>query len=142
MCHRLDLEPRLVMPGPALSPSDLLLLKLQIVQLNQKDVTDALALLVQHEPKMQDAAHTLSSVYIARLCARDWGWYTTLSDNLRTVRERAPSILPAEKAAVVQGRIDTLLAAMAGAEKPLAWQLRDKVGRRKVWYQLPEEVER
>jgi hypothetical protein len=143
MCHKLDLEPRFSLPGPALPPADLLLLKLQIVQLNEKDVIDALTLLLQYEPVPEDGPATLSSAYIARLCAGDWGWYTTLHDNLETVRARAPEIIGGqEDAARVQTRIDALLAAMEAAPKSVGWRLRDKIGRRKAWYELPEEVER
>ncbi len=141
MCHKLDLEPRLSLPGPALPPADLLLLKLQIVQLNGKDITDALALLLQYEPVPKDSATTLSTDYIARLCANDWGWYTTLHDNLEEVRRRSGEILTSpEDVAQAQARIDGLLAAMEQAPKPMGWRLRDKIGRRKVWYELPEEV--
>ena len=143
MCHKLDLEPRFSLPGPALPPADLLLLKLQIVQLNEKDVLDALTLLLQYEPVPEDGPATLSGAYIAHLCAGDWGWYTTLHDNLETVRARAPAIMGApDDAACVQTRIDALLAAMEAAPKSVGWRLRDKIGRRKAWYELPEEVER
>ena len=143
MCHKLNLEPRFSMPGPALPPSDLLLLKLQIVQLNEKDVIDALTLLLQYEPVPQDGPATLSSDYIARLCAGDWGWYTTLHDNLETVRARAPEIIGGqEDAARAQAHVDALLAAMEAAPRSVGWRLRDKIGRRKAWYELPEEVER
>lgn len=143
MCHKLDLEPRLAMAGPALPPSDLLLLKLQIVELNEKDVTDALALLLQYAPVAVDGSDTISTAYIARLCAGDWGWYTTLRDNVEAVRARAPAILKErDGVARVQAGADALLAAMETAPKSVGWRLRDKIGRRKVWYELPEEVER
>lgn len=142
MCHALDLEPRLALPGPALSPSDLLLLKLQIVELNRKDITDALALLLAYEPGPEDTAEWLSTDYIAGLCAGDWGWYTTLHDNLEAVASGAPSILRPAEATRVQARVATLLGAMEAAPKTLGWRLRDRIGRRKVWYELPEEVQR
>ena len=143
MCHKPNLEPRFSLPGPALPPADLLLLKLQIVQLNEKDVLDALTLLLQYEPVPEDGPTMLSSAYIAHLCAGDWGWYTTLHDNLETVRARAPVIMGGQDDAVrAQSRIDALLAAMEAAPKSVGWRLRDKIGRRKAWYELPEEVER
>jgi hypothetical protein len=142
MCHSLNLESRIVLAGPALSPSDLLLLKLQIVQLNKKDVTDTLALLLSHEPTPKDEAHTLSTGYIANVCAADWGWYTTLSDNLKEVAARAESILPAPDAATVKRRAGQLVQSLDNAPKSLGWKLRDKIGRRKIWYALPEEVQR
>lgn len=143
MCHKLDLEPRVTMAGPALAPSDLLLLKLQIVQLNAKDIVDALALLVQYEPVEEDGPTSLSCAYIARLCANDWGWHTTLRDNLQAVRDRAPQILSArDDIGRAQARTDALVSAIDAAPKSLGWRLRDKIGRRKLWYELPEEVDR
>jgi len=142
MCHKLDLEPRVALPGPALPPSDLLLLKLQIVELNRKDITDALTLLLQYEPVEEDGPGVLSHRYIARFCANDWGWYTTLHDNLHNVRAHAPAILMApEDVALVQERVGVLLGAMEAAPKSMGWRLRDKIGRRKAWYELPEEVD-
>lgn len=142
MCHALDLEPRIELPGPALSPSDLLLLKLQIVQLNAKDITDSLALLLSYEPKASDGVHHLSTDYIGKLCASDWGWYTTLRDNLAAVAESAATVLSAAEAATVQQRVGRLVDAIDTTPKSIGWKLRDRVGRRKVWYELPEEVQR
>jgi hypothetical protein len=141
MCHKLDLGPRLQFPGQTLPPSDLLLLKLQVVELNKKDATDALALLLQFEPVPDDGPETLSTGYIARLCGSDWGWYTTLHDNLAAVSRYAEEILGDQRAVVlVRERIDAIVEAMDAAPKPLAWRVRDKIGRRMAWYELPEEA--
>src|SRR6185437_4865530 len=142
MCHTLDLEPRLTLPGPALSPSDLLLLKLQIIQLNRKDVTYTLALLLQYEPHGSDGPDSLSLDYLVKLCAGDWGWYTTLHDNLTAISAAVDRILPPSDASRVQRRVRVLLEAIESAPKSLGWRLRDRVGRRKAWYNLPEEVQR
>src|SRR5262249_46465252 len=45
MCHHIDLAERLDSPGPALPLADLLLMKLQIVEANAKDLADILTLL-------------------------------------------------------------------------------------------------
>jgi hypothetical protein len=143
MCHKIDLEPRVTMAGPALTPSDLLLLKLQIVELNEKDILDSLALLVQYEPVELDSPATLSTTYIAQHCANDWGWHTTVRDNLQTVRDRASQILTApEDIGRARAGAEALVATIDGAPKSLGWRLRDKIGRRKLWYDLPEEVNR
>jgi len=140
MCHTLNLEPRLALPGPALPPADLLLLKLQVVELTEKDVTDALALMLQYEPVQGDDPATLSATYIAHVCARDWGWFTTIHDNLNALRDHTPLLKAAEDASLVRDRIDRLLSIVDAAPKSMGWRLRNKVGRRVVWYQLPEDV--
>ena len=141
MCHKLDLEARLEIGSRALAPADLLLLKLQVVELNEKDATDALALLIQFETRPEDAADCISTDRIARLCAADWGWYTTLGDNLERVRGHAASMLPdPADVRTVEERIGALRAAMEAAPKSGGWRLRARVGRRMRWYETPEEV--
>lgn len=141
MCHKLALEPRLALASYTLPASDLLLLKLQIVQLNHKDVLDALTLMLRFEPVGEGSPASLDLKYIARICATDWGWYRTLSDNLVHVRDLAPQILnDGNDVARVRERITSVLAAVEEAPKPLAWRLRNRIGRRVPWYDLPEEV--
>ena len=54
MCHRLGLDHRLNQHPRALAPADLLLTKLQIVEINRKDVVDAVRLLLAHEVAAPD----------------------------------------------------------------------------------------
>ena len=141
MCHKLALEPRLSLAEKTLSASDLLLLKLQIVQLNHKDVVDLVALLLTFEPTFGKAAGGFDVDYIATVCASDWGWYRTLTDNLAQVLERAePLLADPTEVRVVRQRVDALLGAIEQAPKSMAWRMRNRVGRRLPWYDLPEEV--
>ncbi|HZU14967.1 MAG TPA: hypothetical protein VFB58_19185 [Chloroflexota bacterium] len=141
MCHKLDLAPRLRLPGDTLPPSDLLLLKLQVVELNRKDASDAVTLLLRYDPERDDTPDSLGLHYIGAVTGADWGWYTTLHDNLETVQRFAGEILAeSEDVARVHERVDTILRSMESAPKSLSWRLRDKVGRHMAWYELPEEV--
>lgn len=144
MCHKLSLEDRLQLYPLTLSPADLLLTKLQIVQLNRKDAQDVLALLLDYPPSQTspDIGHNLDVSYIARLASRDWGWYTTLHDNLDRVAEMADELLAGEDVEVVRQRVRTLKDAMDQAPKSLGWKARDAIGRRVAWYEMPEEVRR
>lgn len=147
MCHSMTLDDRLDRHPVALTAADLLLTKLQIVQLNRKDVLDAARLLLNHEITDDDVdaagrpgTDGLSSGRILSVTTADWGWYTTLSDNLDKVAMGLPADLAGPVAAVVIPRIEQLLAAMSQAPKTARWKARSLVGRHKVWYQLPEEV--
>lgn len=141
MCHRLDLEARLQIGERALAPADLLLLKLQVVELNEKDATDALALLVEFGVGPEDMDDRISTDRVGRVCGSDWGWYTTFGDNLGRVLEHAPLILPdAADVRTVEERIGALRAAIDAAPKSGGWRLRARVGRRMRWYETPEEV--
>ena len=75
--------------------ADLLLTKLQIVEINAKDLIDAIQLLRNHAVSRADKPG-LDELSLDRLCAvtsADWGWYTTLSDNLAKVAAFAPDKL-------------------------------------------------
>lgn len=144
MCHRLDLDGCLDQHPRALTAADLLLTKLQIVQLNHKDVLDAARLLLNHELTDDNGEPSgvdgLSKARILSVTAGDWGWHTTLSDNLAKVARGLPGELAERDATVVVRRVELLLEAMAAAPKSARWKARALVGRRKAWYELPEEV--
>src|SRR2546423_10014068 len=48
MCHVIELGGRLSHDGPTLTPADLLLSKLQVYEVNMKDLVDTIALLLDH----------------------------------------------------------------------------------------------
>jgi len=140
MCHRLDLDDRLSLDPRTLSPADLLLTKLQIVQLNPKDTLDALALLHQHEVGEERAGDVVGVDRLIGVTSHDWGWFTTFTDNLASVAAAAPGILPPEALTPVSARIEAIGRALLDAKKSLGWKARARVGRRIPWYELPEEV--
>jgi len=140
MCHELDLEARLKLLPLTLTPADLLLTKLQIVELNQKDLIDIVSLLhicgVGDEP----GSDTIDLPRLAVVTGSDWGWYTTVSDNLGRVLPAAAELLIEVDAAVVAERLQAIQQSIQRAPNSLAWKLRSRVGRRLQWYELPDEV--
>jgi hypothetical protein len=139
MCHRLDLDPGLVTPGPALRGAELLLTKLQVVERNLKDAQDAAALLTTHALAEDDGERRISLRRLREVLADDWGFYTTATDNLA----RIPEIIGAHAPAVAPGlaeRCRALAADLEAAPKGRAFRLRAKVGRRRRWYDVPEET--
>jgi hypothetical protein len=132
MCHVLPLADGLDAPGPALPVTDLLMTKLQIVELNAKDRGDLWALLT-------GGAEAIEPARVAALTARDWGLHHTCELNLAALREElAAGRGPAAAAAP----LDALVAAMDAEPKSRAWKLRAKLGERKRWYEVPEEIDR
>jgi hypothetical protein len=138
MCHELDLRGRLGDHAGTLTPADLLLTKLQIVELNDKDAVDALGLLFEHATGRESEGDVLGLDRIAGVTAGDWGWYTTVSDNLGKV-EAAAERLPEAERGEVRARLAELRDAMDLAPKSLRWRARARIGRRMPWYELPEE---
>jgi len=141
MCHEIPLSDRL-RPGDRTVPlAELLLTKLQIIQLNEKDIRDTVLLLHGHEVADHDD-DAVNGARIAELCAGDWGLWRTITANLeRCSQEVDTYALPEADRSRVKGRLKALLARIEEADKSRAWKLRAKIGERKRWYDLPEEVE-
>jgi hypothetical protein len=133
---------RLTLLPDTLSIADLVLTKLQIVEINTKDLVDAAQLLRNHELGRGDAAGS-DEVSLDRLCSvtsADWGWYTTLSDNLAKLAAFAHDALPEPDRTVVTGRAQAIQQAVDEPSKSLRWKARARIGRHSPWYELPEEV--
>jgi hypothetical protein len=143
MSHELDLGPRLQIEPITLPAAELLLTKLQIAELNHKDAADTAMLLLGHEPSDRDGPGLVNTSYIAEVCGEDWGFYTTLTDNLEKTRGLLAGILPdAEHRQLVDGRASTLLTDLEAAPKSRGWRRRAKIGRRMKWYETPDEAAR
>jgi hypothetical protein len=143
MSHTLDFSQRLEVEDPTLPAADLLLAKLQVAEINQKDLTDAVMLLLDHELSEGDGASRLGGARLDETCGADWGLFTTVTDNLTTLDELAPSLeLGGERGELLAARSAALRRRLEDAPKTRAWRMRAKVGRRKRWYEVPEEVHR
>lgn len=140
MCHTLDLSDRLL-PGYDCVPlADLALTKLQIVEINEKDTRDLAALFLDHELGEPEATGIIDVGRLKAVCCDDWGFYTTVTDNLERVAAICADYLSAAEQAVLAARLAQVAAELERATKSLKWRLRSRVGRRATWYELPEEV--
>jgi len=137
MSHVIDLRGRLDHDGPCASPSDLLLSKLQIYEVNRKDLVDLTALLLDH-PVAGHSDEAIDAEYIARLTAEDWGFYRTMQVNIEKL-DGTLDELDVDRN-LVRSRLAEIWKAVDAQSKPLKWRLRARVGDRVRWYELPEEV--
>jgi hypothetical protein len=141
-CHDIDLRGRLEAEDVTISLIDLLLEKLQIVEINRKDLVDLMVLLGQHAIETSGDGDGIDGARLARLCARDWGWWRTATMNLEKTAHFAGEYLGAEDAAAVRGKVQALEQLIAAGPRSLRWKLRAKVGDRLRWYCEVEEVDR
>jgi hypothetical protein len=144
MCHTLDFKDRIDRMPITLDPIDLLLSKLQIVEINDKDLQDAVYLLAAFPVRDDEESGGLSPSRMCQVVCEDWGWWRTVSENLDRIISLAPEararLLPeaAPFDPVVQAAELRRLA--DAAPKTLRWRLRARIGDRMRWYELPEEV--
>ena len=140
-CHRIPLAGRLDVDRPTIPLAELLLSKLQIVKLNEKDVIDTILLLLDHELGASDA-DVIDVRRVARLAAEEWGLWRTLTMNLEKVAAFAAKYpqLAQDQRARVTGAATGLKQAIDETPKPLAWRMRDRVGDRRQWWTDVDEV--
>jgi hypothetical protein len=140
MCHALPLADRLERDSPTLPLAELLLTKLQVVQLNVKDANDIIALLLDHDVA-EDDDDAINAAYIAQLLAGDWGLWRTSQGSLERTRQAvAQSDLSAEEQARVLARSERLWKRVEAEPKKLRWRSRARIGESKRWYDEPDEI--
>lgn len=141
-CHRIPFKNRLELDSPTICTTDLLLEKMQIVEINLKDFKDTIVLMLEHPLSHQQPGNkSIDTNYIADMMRQDWGFYHTFTTNLRRVPDHFtdfPSIQAAQRK-IIQDRIDELLGVIETAPKTLGWKMRAKIGTRKRWYQEVSE---
>ena len=142
MSHEIELGKRLTLEPRTIPLAELLLTKLQIVELNEKDVRDTVLLLHGHAVSDRDG-DDVNGARIAELCAADWGVWRTITANLDACRQHVGNyaLEPAERQRVAD-RLGEILERIDAEPKSRGWRRRAKVGDRKPWYELPEEVAR
>jgi hypothetical protein len=143
MCHMIDFRDRLEIDYPTIPVSDLLLEKMQIVKINEKDIKDSIVLLREHEVGVSDD-EMVNATYIAKILSNDWGfWYTAIM-NLNKVKWFASKYEALTKLDVsdIEAKINRLLEAIEREPKSFKWKMRARVGAKKKWYREVEEVVR
>jgi len=140
-CHAIYWKDRLEVDSPTIPLTELLLEKMQIVQINEKDVIDTIMLLLEH-PLGEIDKETINIKLAARLCANDWGLWRTTTMNLNKVKQLAHGYtqLTEVQKAKVEAQVDFALARLNNEPKSLAWRIRDRVGDKVKWYKDVDEV--
>ena len=132
-CHTVEWNGRLEIHDWTIPLAEMLMQKMQIVQINEKDLIDTIMLLLEHRLTEDDGGVNMGLV--ARVCARDWGWWRTLTMNLGKVRQAAAALDLSEKEqARVEEQVDAALARIEREPKSFGWKMRARVGERKKWY--------
>jgi hypothetical protein len=140
--HVIPWAGRLEKDSPTLPLAELLLEKMQIVQINEKDVIDTIMLLLEHPLGEQDQ-ETINMARVTKLCSEEWGLWRTVTMNLNKVRTlaNAYSHLDAQQKNQVTTQVDGALAHIEAAPKSVAWRMRARVGDRVKWYKDVDEVD-
>lgn len=131
MCHKFNFRSALLPGTYTLPVTELLMTKLQVIEMTEKEHRDLLALF--HDFDVTEGETGIDGLKIAGLCSKDWGLYATFTRSLSSVRARAEDL-----GGVEVERIDRLKRMIEAEPKTLAWRLRARIGEKAKWYELPE----
>jgi hypothetical protein len=139
MCHEIPISDRLELEPLTVPLAELMLTKLQIVELTERDQRDIYNLAYHHELSYGDSKG-IELDFIASLCARDWGlWRTTKATIERCVANVAGYDMPGEATITIVDRLKTMWRRIEEAPKSTRWRMRSRLGDRVKWYEEPEE---
>jgi len=143
MCHTIDFKGRLELDYPTITLADMLLEKMQIVKINEKDIKDTIIMLREHDIGDSEK-EMINAKYISKLLSDDWGFYYTTTTNLNKIKSFLTefSVLTEEDRKDVATKIDKLLVTIESEPKSFKWKMRAKVGISKKWYNEVEEIVR
>jgi hypothetical protein len=141
--HAIDLSDRLELDDYAITASDVLLIKLQMARLEEKDERDVFALL-QDLPLLAGGGPgdraAIDVAYLARLCAHDWGLYHDVQLNVTLLRSRLAAFgAHPEIEDRVQDALSVIESAIEAEPKPASWRMRARIGTRMPWRNTVEE---
>jgi hypothetical protein len=142
MCHRLELQERARVLERTLAPADLLLSKLQVVNTNEKDYKDAMAVLADHELTADDSGININR--LNELCGSDWGWWRTVTMVAEQTHKFALGVAQEHPEAGldhVPERARHVIAELQRAPKSRRWKMRARVGDRVRWHADPEDID-
>jgi hypothetical protein len=139
MCHKFNFKDRLEIDQYTISLADMLATKLQIVEINQKDLKDIVSMFVDHDVGTGDAPEVINGAYLAKLCGSEWGVYKTFGMNLDRVLGVINEIgLEDDEKKIATERVIRLKKMIEDAPKSMGWKMRARMGERVQWYELPE----
>ena len=141
--HPIDFRKRLELDTPTATPTDLLLEKVQIVFPGEKDVKDTMLLLRAHQIAGGEEADKINGKYIAQILSSDWGFWYTLTNNLRKLKEHTTTIpaLSTEEREDLASKADFLLKMIDEEPKSTGWRMRAAIGTKKQWYNPVETTQ-
>src|SRR5208282_4441414 len=139
MCHKFNFKDRLKTDQYTISLADMLATKLQIVEINQKDLKDIMSMFVDHDVADKETSEMINGAYLAKLCGDDWGIYKTFTINLDRVLAIVNDFgLEEGEKKLVTERVTKLRKMIEDAPKSVRWKMRARMGERVQWYELPE----
>ncbi|MHA1946952.1 MAG: hypothetical protein ACXAC6_12115 [Candidatus Hodarchaeales archaeon] len=146
--HDIELDHKRLKLEPLTLPlAELLLGKIQIVNMNYKDIADTIMLLLAHKVGYSDEPETINIEFIGekyfKKGAYAWGFYNTATTNLSNIRNVLSEFteLSEEHKEKIKSKIAEMLNYFENLPKNRSWKARGKIGTAKKWYRPVETTQ-
>jgi len=142
-CHPVLFKNRLDSDLPTIELEEMVMQKLQIVEINDKDFKDLCVLFLEHNLGNEDS-EDIDGRFLAKIFAKSWGFYHTATANLNKFKRYLNEIpeITSKDRKLIREKVNQLMQIMAQEPKSLKWKLRSKIGTRMKWYKEVENIER
>ncbi len=133
--HPINYQGRLELHPHCVSLTDLLLQKLQIVKINDKDLKDAMLLILAAQIG-EDDKNKINFKYLAKIMSDDWGFYYTSIMNLNKIQAAiyGVPVLSEQERLLIKENAETIIKIIEMEPKSGKWKGRAKTGTSKIWY--------
>jgi hypothetical protein len=133
--HTLWWKGRLEVDEETIPMAELVLEKMQILEINEKDLIDTIMLLLEH-PLGDTDGDLINVELMAELCAGDWGLWRTTTMNLEKTAQMAQTYveLDEDERERVRDQVGAIVERMEAEPKTRRWRWRARIGDRKKWY--------
>ena len=144
-CHNIDFKKknRLEVDSPTIPLAELVLEKTQIVEINAKDLKDLIITFLAYDVSDEDDDTKVNGHYIAKILSDDWGFYYTVTENLKKFIDFVPTVaeITDEQKEHVIGQAKRLYQMIEDAPKSRGWNRRAKVGTKQRWYKIVHSMD-
>lgn len=137
---------RLELDYPTITVTDLLLEKLQIHEINEKDIKDLIVLLKAHDLGHDDR-DCINTEYISKILGDDWGFWMDAKENLMKILKFAQkyhfeNIISMGDYKDLENKINSLIELLDKCHKTKRWLKRAEEGVTKKYWRDVEELYR
>ena len=145
--HDVDFKNRLELDYPTVTVTDFLLEKLQIHEINRKDLIDLVATFLYYPVRYGSTGREIDVDYVSSVLGSDWGFWYDASSNMKKTSQMSEVLkgegkLTEAQSTRVTSQLTELCDRVENAEKSEKWKSRAKVGIKKPWYRNVEEIVR
>lgn len=134
MSHRIDFRNRLPEGSMTIKAADLWLTKMQVKEINNKDLSDVSAMLADYMFSDEDL------VTITKALSSQWGLYTTVINNIHRGLDWTEMNVDSDLKNRIMWQLRRIEQCIVSSPKSWRWRLRSYIGERLPWYELPEEI--